>query len=115
MVALCPNLGWAKDFYDAEAFVDLLFAGSAIQPDGGNYNHAEFNDPKINKEIDAARKVTDPAARAKAYGQIDRDVTNLAPVVTWLWDNQVNIRSKDVKGVVNAFNSTYDLSFTSIK
>ncbi|MEA2472311.1 MAG: peptide/nickel transport system substrate-binding protein [Thermoleophilaceae bacterium] len=114
-VALCPNLGWAKDFYDAEAFVDLLFAGSAIQPDGGNYNHAEFNDPKINKEIEAARKVTDPAARAKAYGQIDRDVTNLAPVVTWLWDNQVNIRSKDVKGVVNAFNSTYDLSFTSIK
>jgi hypothetical protein len=36
-------------------------------------------------------------------------------VVPWLWDNQVNIKSSDVKGVINQFNSAYDLNFTSIE
>jgi hypothetical protein len=36
-------------------------------------------------------------------------------VIPWLWDNQVNIKSANVNGVVNAFNSSYDLNFTSIE
>ena len=113
-VAFCPNLGWAKDFYDAQAFMDLLFSGEQIQEEG-NYNHAEFDDPAINKRITEAAAIQDPKERAKAYGELDRDITELVPVVTWLWDNQVNIRSSNVKGEVNAFNSTYDLNFTSIE
>ncbi|HEX8741694.1 MAG TPA: ABC transporter substrate-binding protein [Thermoleophilaceae bacterium] len=113
-VAICPNLGWAKDFYDAQSFMDLLFSGEQIQQEG-NYNHSELNDPEINKRITEAAAIQDPRERAKAYGQLDRDITGLAVVVPWLWDNQVNIRSSDVKGVVNAFNSTYDLNFVSIE
>jgi peptide/nickel transport system substrate-binding protein len=113
-VALCPNLGWAKDFYDAQSFMDLLFSGEQIQEEG-NYNHSELDDPKINEMITEAGAITDPRERAKAYGELDRAVTELVPVIPWLWDNQVNIRSSDVKGVVNAFNSTYDLSFTSLE
>jgi peptide/nickel transport system substrate-binding protein len=113
-VAFCPNLGWAKDFYDAQSFMDLLFSGEQIQEEG-NYNHSELDDPKINKQIADAAAIQDPRERAEAYGKLDRDVTALAPVITWLWDNQVNIRSSDVKGVINAFNSTYDLNFTSIE
>jgi peptide/nickel transport system substrate-binding protein len=114
-VAICPNLGWAKDFYDAQAFMDLLFSGENIVEDGGNYNHSELDDPAVNKQIAAAGDITDPTERAKAYGELDRKITELVPVVPWLWDNQVNIRSSDVKGVVNAFNSTYDLNFTSLE
>lgn len=114
-VALCPNLGWGKDFYDAQSFMDLLFSGEQIQAEGGNYNHSELDDPKINKQIADAAAITDPRQRAEAYGQLDRDITELAVVIPWLWDNQVNIRSSDVKGVINAFNSTYDLNFTSIE
>lgn len=114
-VALCPNLGWAKDFYDAQAFVDLVFSGENIAPDGGNYNHSELDVPEINKQIADAGAITEPRERAEAYGQLDRDITELAPVIPWLWDNQVNIKSSDVDGVLNAFNSTYDLSFTSLE
>ena len=114
-VALCPNLGWGKDFYDAQAFTDVLFHGDQIQAEGGNYNHAEFNDPAINKQIEAAGAITDPRKRAEAYGALDRAITAQVPVITWLWDNQVNIRSSDVNGVVNVFNSAYDLNFTSIE
>jgi peptide/nickel transport system substrate-binding protein len=114
-VALCPNLGWGKDFYDAQGFMDLLFSGELISEEGGNYNHSELDDPQINEQIADAAAITDPRARAKAYGQLDRDITELVPVIPWLWDNQVNIRSSDVKGVVNAFNSSYDLNFVSIE
>lgn len=113
-VALCPNLGWGKDFYDAQSFMDVLFSGEQIQEEG-NYNHAELDDPKINEMIAEAAAITDPRERAKAYGELDRAITELAPVIPWLWDNQVNIKSSDVKGVINAFNSTYDLSFTSLE
>jgi peptide/nickel transport system substrate-binding protein len=113
-VALCPNLGWAKDFYDAQSFTDVLFSGEQILEEG-NYNHSELDDPGINKKIAAAALITDPRERAKAYGELDRDITELAVVIPWLWDNQVNIRSSDVKGVVNAFNSSYDLNFTSLE
>jgi peptide/nickel transport system substrate-binding protein len=113
-VAICPNLGWAKDFYDAQAFIDLIFSGENIA-DENNYNHSELDDPEINKKIEEAGRITDPRRRAEAYGQLDRDLTELAVVIPWLWDNQVNIKSSDVNGVVNAFNSTYDLNFTSLE
>ena len=114
-VAICPNLGFAKDFNDAQSFLETVFSGTQIKPEGGNYNHAELDDPEITRRLEEAGALTDPRARAKAYGELDRDITELAPVVPWLWDNQVNIRSSDVKGVVNAFNATYDLNFTSIE
>ena len=113
-VAVCPNFGWAKDFYDAQSFIDPLFHGESIQP-SNNYNHAQLDDPELNKRMTAARSIIDPRERAKVYGELDRDITELAVVVPWLWDNQVNIRSSNVNAVSNAFNSSYDLNFTSIE
>jgi hypothetical protein len=42
-------------------------------------------------------------------------VTEGAYYVVWLWDNQINFTSKNVKGVRNKFNSSWDLSFSSLK
>ena len=113
-VAVCPNFGWGKDFYDAQSFMDPLFSGASIQP-SNNYNHAQLADPELDKRMAAAGSIIDPRERAKTYGQLDRDITEQAVVVPWLWDNQVNIKSSNVKGVINAFNSAYDLNFTSIE
>ena len=113
-VAICPNMGWGPDFFDAQSIIAPQFSGENIA-ETNNTNIAQLDDPKINEAIARATELTDPAARAKAWGELDRQITDLAVVVPWLWDNQVNIRSKDVKGVVNAFNATYDLNFTSIE
>jgi peptide/nickel transport system substrate-binding protein len=113
-VAICPNYGWAKDFYDPQVFIEPLFSGDAIA-ESNNYNHAQFDDPAINKRIADAGPIGDPRERAKLYGDLDRDITEQVAVIPWLWDNQVNIKSSNVKGVVNAFNSSYDLNFTSIE
>ena len=113
-VAVCPNMGWAKDFYDAQSFMDPLFSGESIQPTN-NYNTAQLDDPALNKRMAEAGPIIDPRERAKTYGELDRDITEQAVVVPWLWDNQVNIKSSNVKGVVNAFNAAYDLNFSSIE
>jgi peptide/nickel transport system substrate-binding protein len=57
----------------------------------------------------------DPAQRAKVWGQIDKQITGLAPAIPWLWDTQPMVQSKDVSGVVNSANASWDFTFTSLK
>src|SRR5215208_772747 len=113
-VAICPNYGWLKDFADGQTFLDPTFNGKNILP-ANNSNISELNDPKINAAMRDAEVLTAPAERAKAWGEIDKMITEQAPVVPWIWDKQPLIRSADVNGVVNRFNSQWDLSFSSIK
>jgi peptide/nickel transport system substrate-binding protein len=80
-----------------------------------NVNTAEIDVPELNAALDKATQETDPAKRAAAYGEIDRRVTEGAYYVVWLWDNQINFTSKNVKGVRNKFSSSWDLSFSSLK
>ena len=114
-VALCPNLGWGKDFFDSQSMIDPLFNGKNIVP-SGNVNYAQANDPKFNARITAAASITDAKKRAQTYGQLDKDLTGQVYYVTWLWDNEVNYTAKNVNGVQNAFNgNAWDLTFSSIK
>jgi peptide/nickel transport system substrate-binding protein len=114
-VAICPTLGWGKDFFDSQSLIDPVFNGKNIVP-SGNTNMSQANDPKLNAQMDAAEKLTDPAARANAWGQIDKQVTGLAYTVPWLWDNEVGFHSKNVSGVQWAFNSNdWDLTASSLK
>jgi peptide/nickel transport system substrate-binding protein len=113
-VAICPNVSWGKDFADGQTFLDPTFNGENIVQ-AGNSNWPELNDPKINEAMDKAEVLTDPKARAEAWGKIDTMVTEAAPSVPWIWDKQALIRSKDVNGAVSEFNSMWDLSWTSLK
>jgi peptide/nickel transport system substrate-binding protein len=113
-VAICPNFAWGKDFYDSQSEIDPVFNGRNIIP-AGNTNQSQLNDPALNAQMDKAGLITDATARAKAWGAIDKAVTATAPGVPWIWDNNVNLRSKDVKGVVSLVNGVWDVTFTSIK
>jgi peptide/nickel transport system substrate-binding protein len=114
-VAICPNLGWGADFFAAQSFIDPLFNGKNLVPTG-NVNYAEVNDPALNAKIEKAKTITDPAASAKAWADLDKDVTNQSYFVTWLWDNEVLLASKNVKAVPSEFNSNAgDLVFSSLK
>jgi len=113
-VNVCPNVGWGKDFFDAESMLFPTFFGKNIVP-SGNVNYPQLNDPKINADMDAARALTDQAERDKAWAKIDDEITAGAYVVMWIWDNDVNIRSKNVNGVQNKFNASWDVTYTSLK
>jgi peptide/nickel transport system substrate-binding protein len=111
---VCPNVGWFKDFYDPQTMLGPTFKGSNILPEN-NSNWPQLNNPQINAAMDTAEKLTDQAARAKAWGAIDKQIVAQAPGVPYVWDRQPNAESKDVAGVINEFNSVWDLSHTALK
>ncbi len=114
-VAICPTMGWGKDFYDSQSMLDPVFNGKNIVP-VGNTNTSQLNDPSLNAQMDKAEQLTDAAQRAAAWAKIDNEVTGLAVSVPWLWDNEVNFASKNVRGVTWAFNAnTWDFTNSSLK
>jgi peptide/nickel transport system substrate-binding protein len=113
-VAICPNVGFFKDFVDPESFINPTFNGEAILP-ANNTNWPQLDDKSINKAIDAAALLPPGAGRSKAFAKIDNDITALAPAVPWLWDKTPLIESKDVQGVADNYSTVWHLSFTSLK
>jgi peptide/nickel transport system substrate-binding protein len=113
-VAICPNVGWLKDFADAQTYLDPTFNGDNIIPTN-NSNWSQLDDPELNKMMNDAKLLTDPQERADAWAEIDKRVTELAPAIMWLWDKSPTIRSANVNAVASEFNSTWDLNFSSIK
>jgi peptide/nickel transport system substrate-binding protein len=114
-VAICPTLGWGKDFYDSQSMIDPVFNGKNIVP-AGNTNTAQANDPTLNAAMNGAEPITDPTARAAAWGKIDDQVTAQAYVIPWLWDNEVTFASTNVHGANWAFNgNTWDLANMWVK
>ena len=83
-VHICPTFGWIRDFPDAQSVLDPLFNGRNILPRGNN-NLSQLNVPAINAALEAAKQLTDPAARARAWGAIDRQLVALAPAVPLIW------------------------------
>ena len=111
---VCPSVGWLKDFADPETLLGPVFNGKNILEEG-NSNFALLDNPEINKQMDEAEVVNDPAERNKAWGEVDKAITEEAAAVPWLWDTQAMLRSPDVNGVVSRNLATWDLAFTSIK
>jgi peptide/nickel transport system substrate-binding protein len=113
-VNVCPNVGWGKDFFDPQSMLDPTFNGKNIVP-SGNVNYPQLNDPTINAAMEKAKQLTDPAERDKAWAAIDDQITAGAYVVMWIWDNDVNLKSKNVNGVQSKFNGSWDVTYTSLK
>jgi peptide/nickel transport system substrate-binding protein len=113
-VPICPSVGWQKDFPDPQSMLDPTFNGKNIVA-VNNSNWPQLNDPKINAAMGAAAPITDPGKRSAAWGAIDKQITEDAAAVPWLWDKALGIESPDVNGVLNKFNAAWDLSATSLK
>jgi peptide/nickel transport system substrate-binding protein len=99
--------GWGADFPSGFGFLDVIVDGTKIQPAGGNTNIAELNDPAINAKIVEANKMTDPAAAAKAWGEIDSMVMDTATYLPFVWDKALNWRSDKLTNVY--YNSYYGM------
>ena len=77
-VAICPNVGWLKDFSDAQTYLDPTFNGDNILQTG-NSNWPQLDDPALNKQMNEAKLLTDPAGAGHAWAEIDKELTELAP------------------------------------
>jgi peptide/nickel transport system substrate-binding protein len=111
---VCPNVGWIKDFADPQTYLDPTFNGENIIPTG-NSNWPELNVPEVNKAIDAAKLETEPAARAQAWADVNKMITEQAPALPYMWDYQVVVSSPNVRGVQSGYSTTWDWNFTSMR
>ena len=113
MPNVCPSVGWLKDFQDPLSILQPTFDGNAINA-SNNSNWPLLDVKSINDAMSQAALTEDEGDRAQEWGDIDTQITEQAPAVPYVWDNQVNIRSTDVDGVINLFNANWDLAFTSV-
>ena len=110
---ICPNVGWLPDFPDGYANLWVPFNGSAITPQN-NSNWPQLNDPKVNQLMDKAAATTDDADRRKAWADVDKAITELAPAVEWQWSKDAIVEGKRVHGVAALWNAAWDLAFSSV-
>ena len=113
-VVVCPNVGFQKDFYDPQSLLDPVFNGKNILPQN-NSNWSQLNVPAINDAMAKAAALPAGPQRNKAWGEIDKMVTEQAPAIPFIWDKVPTVESANVRGVVNEYSTSWDLSFTSLK
>jgi peptide/nickel transport system substrate-binding protein len=113
-VAICPNVGWFKDFVDPQSMLDATFNGKNILPQG-NVNWSQLKDPTIDNAMAKASTIPVGNARATAWANINKQIAAQAPGIPWIWDKTALVQSKNVVGVANGYYTTHDLNYTSIK
>jgi peptide/nickel transport system substrate-binding protein len=84
-VTVCPSVGWAQDFADPQTMLDPTFNGENIIPTG-NSNWPEMDVPEVNKMIDDAKLITEPAERATAWADVNKAIMEQAPSIPYMWD-----------------------------
>ena len=113
-VAVCPNVGWFKDFADPQSMLDATFNGKNILAQG-NVNWPQLDDPQINAAMKAASTQPVGPERNQAWAKINHMIAEQAPAIPWIWDKTASVGSANVNQVVNGYDTAHDLSFTSIK
>jgi peptide/nickel transport system substrate-binding protein len=108
------NVGWFKDFSDPQSLLEPTFSGDAIKPQG-NVNWSLLDDQKINQAMKDAATVPAGPERNQAWADINKMIVEQAVAVPYVWDDNINLWSPDVQGVMNAYFASPDLSFTSMK
>lgn len=88
-------LDWFADYPDAENFLYPLFHSDNH---GGGGNRSFFSDPDVDRAIDEASRILDPAARAAACAAIDSTVYSEAPWVYLYFPTTFHIVSARVVG-----------------
>jgi len=113
-IAICPNVGWFKDFNDPQAMLDAVFNGKNILPQN-NSNWTQLNVAAINDAMAKAALIPAGPDRSKAWAKIDDMITAQAPGIVFLWDKIPTVESANVRGVINQYSTSWDLDFTSLK
>ena len=113
-VAICPNVGWFKDFQDAESMLQPTFSGDAIKP-AGNVNWSQIKESEIDSAMKEAALLPLGDERNQAWADINKMIVEQAPGIPYVWDDSFQLASQDINAVMNGYYTTWDLSFSSLK
>ena len=114
-IAICPNVGWFKDFNDPQAVLDAVFNGKNILPQPTTPTGRSSTSPpsttrwRRRRCCPPAPSATRPGARSTTWSPRRRRA------IPYLWDKIPTVEAPDVRGVVNQYSTSWDLDFTSLK
>jgi peptide/nickel transport system substrate-binding protein len=112
---ICPNVGWLPDFHEPQTVLDVTFNGKNITS-SNNSNWPLLNVPSINRAMDRAERIVNPAARYAAWGQIDKMVTRTAAAIPWVWEQYPTLFSSRVTAAPELWNGgAPDVTFMAVK
>ncbi|MFJ6939343.1 ABC transporter substrate-binding protein [Streptomyces sp. NPDC101132] len=107
---------WGADWPSGGPFLAPIFDGRQIVTNGSNYNHAQLNDPAVNKEIDEINKLTDLDAAALRWGALDKKIGEQALDVPLFHPVYKRLVGKSVKNVViSDWTGVLDISQVAVK
>jgi peptide/nickel transport system substrate-binding protein len=104
--AVCPEQVLASPVRDPEALLRPGFVEAPAWAQAGTADLAAV--------MTLASDTRPGEQRARAWGDIGRDVVALAPGAPWRWDERLLVVSRDVRGVVDGGAGGWDLAATSL-
>jgi peptide/nickel transport system substrate-binding protein len=104
--AICPGAVLASPVRDPEALLRPGFVEAQSWAQAGTADLAAV--------MTLASDAAPGEQRARAWGDIGRDVVAIAPGAPWRWDERILLVSKDVRGVVDGGSGAWDLAATSL-
>ncbi|MDD5037990.1 MAG: peptide ABC transporter substrate-binding protein [Dehalococcoidales bacterium] len=72
------SVGWVADYADPQDFLDLLFHSQSVN------NEVRYNNPEVDRLLEAARIETDETTRFSLYRQAEETIVSDAPWIP-LW------------------------------
>ncbi|WP_200263055.1 ABC transporter substrate-binding protein [Streptomyces sp. HSG2] len=90
---------WGADYPTEYGFLAPLVDGRQIKPEGGNFNFAELDDPRVRELIDSARRTTDPEHRKALWRGVERTVMDRAVILPMAHDRTLHYRHPDLTNV----------------
>ena len=76
---------------------------------------SRLSDPSLQRLMRRGGGDDGRSGSVRAVGRRRPAVTELAPGVPIVWNREPNLRSEDVKGVLDPDLAAWDLSFTSLR
>jgi len=110
--------GWGADWPSGSTILPALFDGRVnISAGGSGQDYGYFNDPAVNTQIDAAYKITDQAAREKAWGDVDEAISKQAAVIPLVSQKFTFVHGSGVKNFQTntAFGGYADLANVAVQ
>lgn len=90
-------LGWVPDWPNGSAVIPALFDGRSGGPGTPAYV-GRLNDERINERIDEAFAEADLERQYRLWGEIDRDLMEMAVAIPVLYTNALRMHGSNVRG-----------------
>lgn len=93
---------WVPDWPNGSSIIPALFDGRLLRAhrDGGNYNLAQLDDPRIDALIDRARTEHDPDVQNALWASVDAAVLARGAAVPILYERGLAMYGSGVRGAV---------------